>query len=301
MYRINDEFLDCVFYLYPTKEDAIEGRKLGASGFLVSLKSESDLKFPHIYAVTNRHVIRPLNNLSRDTVSLFIRLNTKEGKTEIIPTTSEDWIPHPNGDEIAVMPLPILFSNLRFKTIPSDTLVSESLVEKFNIGPGDEVFMVGRFINHEGKQRNLPSVRFGNISMMPLEPIISSWGMAQESFTVEMRSLSGYSGSPVFVHMPRFVQSRHGSIPEGYQPGDYLLGIDWCHINFKSQAVDDNDLPIEVWVKLNTGVAGVVPAWKIKEIFYEEELIKRREKDEEEYLNQLGGTVIVASKLEEDD
>jgi hypothetical protein len=47
--------------------------------------------------------------------------------------------------------------------------------------------MVGRFINHEGKQRNLPALRYGNIAMMPLEPIIQQeTGITQESFFVKI-------------------------------------------------------------------------------------------------------------------
>jgi hypothetical protein len=53
------------------------------------------------------------------------------------------------------------------------------------------VFMVGRVITHEGKQKNLPSARFGNITMMPVEPLRHMRGINQESFVVEMRSIGG--------------------------------------------------------------------------------------------------------------
>ena len=38
-------------------------------------------------------------------------------------------------------------------------------------GDRSDVFLVGRFINHEGQQRNAPTLRFGLIAQMPGDPI----------------------------------------------------------------------------------------------------------------------------------
>ena len=58
-------------------------------------------------------------------------------------------------------------------------------------------FMIGRFLNHQGtKDKIVPAVRFGNISVM-LEIIWNSTvNKDQLSFSVEMRSRTGFSGSP---------------------------------------------------------------------------------------------------------
>jgi len=70
------------------------------------------------------------------------------------------------------------------------------------LGYGDDIFMVGRFITFDGKQRNTPVVRFGQISMLPAEPVEVDGGRAQEEvFLVECRSIGGLSGSPVFVDL----------------------------------------------------------------------------------------------------
>lgn len=81
-------------------------------------------------------------------------------------------------------------------------LLKRHEIDAFRVGPGDDVFVVGRFINSQGKLRNIPSVRFGNIAQMPLKPIEQGrvFGeFQQESFLVEARSISGFSGSPVFL------------------------------------------------------------------------------------------------------
>ena len=55
----------------------------------------------------------------------------------------------------------------------------------------------------------------------------------QVAFLVECRSLSGFSGSPAFVHLaqPRLTEQR-GWIPSGLR----FLGVDCAHIPFWSQA-----------------------------------------------------------------
>lgn len=70
------------------------------------------------------------------------------------------------------------------------------------IGPGDDVARLGRFITHDGRQRNKPLARFGNIAMMHdnAEPIEIAPGRHQVGLLVECRSLSAFSGSPVFVY-----------------------------------------------------------------------------------------------------
>jgi hypothetical protein len=40
-------------------------------------------------------------------------------------------------------------------------------IRAWRIFPGDEVFLYGRLVTHDGQQRNKPVVRFGNISMFP--------------------------------------------------------------------------------------------------------------------------------------
>src|SRR6266849_6080342 len=50
-----DELRDSVFYLYESEDAAMASEEYGATGFFVSVSSSS--RSPHIYAVTNAHVI----------------------------------------------------------------------------------------------------------------------------------------------------------------------------------------------------------------------------------------------------
>lgn len=277
MPRIPDEVLNCSVYLYPTVEDASDGANYGGSGFLVGLFSKVFPSRPHLYVVTNSHVIRRKSHV--------IRLSTAQGDTVIIDCQESEWTHHPDGDDVAIYHLHEP-QGQDIDVIPAKVFISPEIIEKESIGAGDEIFMIGRFIGHDGKQRNLPSVRFGNLSMMPDEPLYNEdRGINQESFIVETRSLSGYSGSPVLVYdVPWF--PRPGRRVRPSEIWTYLLGIDWCHISRFSKVLESDKkthVSEKTYVETNSGMAGVVPAWKIMELInMEESMIEKEERKEKE-------------------
>lgn len=268
MPRIRDEYLDCVIYLYPSDVDAEDGTKWGGSGFLIGVPSRGlRQNFWFLYAVTNKHVIRN---------STILRMNTCKGEKAILPTQRDTWYTHPEGDDLAVCLISFDPRDYKFKYVPRDSFISKETVALLNIGPGDDVFMVGRFINRDGRQQNLPTARFGSIGQMPWEKIKQDDGFEQESFLVEIRSIGGYSGSPVFAFIPAGSERP----VEGWEKpqnilrshGPWLLGVDWGHINDWSPVCRDNGEPVnpgkpsEMQVRLNTGMAAVVPAWRLADM-----------------------------------
>jgi hypothetical protein len=261
--RISDDYTDTVVYLYPSEVDAQKGKKAGGSGFLFGIPSE---KFPNshfIYAVTNRHVI--------EGGSCCVRLNTADGKMAVLSFTERDWCLHPSGDDLAVCQMPIEDGGLyQYKFLHDDHLLTKQIVEDYNIGTGDDIFVVGRFINQEGKQKNVPSLRFGNISQMPAETIRQQRGSAffeQESFLVEARSIGGYSGSPVFVGLLPNIQ-RPAARKQTMTGRAWLLGIDWGYILDWEPVCDAGGRPVDSGLRVssNTGMMAVVPAWKLREL-----------------------------------
>src|SRR6266568_6442901 len=191
MPRIPEAFLDSVAYLYPTKEFAEAGRRAGGSGFVVGVP-EPDEK-GHVfqpgpdframgqagwarhflYVVTAAHVVfgesdSPVVRLNQVTPWLGYGREDEAppptGPTEVLDLPTEAWVRHPS-DDVAICPIgpSSLYPNFAF--IPESYLLREERLDR--IGPGDETFFVGRFITHEGTQKNTPTARFGNISMMP--------------------------------------------------------------------------------------------------------------------------------------
>lgn len=190
MPRIPSHILDTVFYLYESEEKAKQGREFGGTGFLVSFPT----RFPDrifVYAVTNHHVACTGG-------ASVARVNTKDGGTDIFPFEPDEWHCDPRYD-IAVCEIGMDWSVHQASLVPISAFITKEKIEGEGIGVGDDVFMVGRFLDHDGGVSNRPAARFGNISVMP-SPIEQPNGMLADAYCIDLHSRSGYSGSPVFVY-----------------------------------------------------------------------------------------------------
>lgn len=287
MPRIPDRFLRCSFYVYRSEQSAKDGEMYGGSGFLVHVASEHE-GWVHLYAVTNKHVL--------DGGFHVLRLNSRDGRPEIIPTSPDSWIHHPGGDDVAALSIQLDSERIPWFSIGTDTFITHERADKYCLGPGDETFLIGRLVTLEGYQKNTPVVRFGNISMLPDEPIWVA-GHEREAFLVECRSLSGFSGSPVFVTPERVIDTPDIALDHMAQDaegdfiapaakkthGPFLLGIDFAHMPLWKPVFEaDKETRTDKWVDANTGIACVVPAWRLLTLLEEdEELVQRRKKDDE--------------------
>jgi hypothetical protein len=282
MSRIPDAILDCTFYLYDTEQSARDGAHWGGTGFLVGLESVKHKHMWWIYAVTNNHVIR-------DGFSV-IRLNKREAgrghETGILNLSASNWTPHPEGDDLAICSVDVFGKRIKFQFLDVRTyFVARNEMPFHTLGPGDEVYMVGRLL-YRGVQRNLPVVHTGVIAMMPLEPLERDDGFLQESFIVECRSIGGFSGSPVFVRRRRD-ELPDISFPHPGPPSDYrqwLLGVNWCHLHEHLERVytvkKDELKTTRYQVKSNSGFAGVIPAWKLRDLIDSDSVREMREADD---------------------
>lgn len=288
MIPIPEQFSNCSLYIYKNKADAETGEKSGGSGFLVAIPLIANPEMTQLYAVTARHVVADIPNP-------VLRLNTLSGTFDLLETNRQRWIWH--DDDVAVYPIDLDPEIHKFAAVSLREFVTEETVHRFF--PGDEVFMVGRFVSHEGTQQNKPSVRFGNISMMPGDPMQNKYGHPQASFLVEQRSLPGYSGSPVFTLIdptsPRppmwLTPVNHPFRPDWHGP--FLLGIDWCHLhNYEEVLTEDRDTKADPkrWVKAHTGMAGVIPAWRLAAILEADELRSQREAEDKRISAQRNGS-----------
>jgi hypothetical protein len=317
---IPDHTLNCSVYFYNSVRAGQDGEHHGGSGFLAHVPSEHPGNI-HLYAVTNKHVI--------DGGFHVLRFTDMSGRSQVLESKPEDWRFHADGDDIAVKDIePGDRGVFRLYSVNTDAFVSKGVIEDFAIGPGDEAFLIGRLITVEGQQRNKPAARFGNISIMadPNEPIRLE-GREQEAFLVECRSLSGFSGSPVFVtldrtyhfttvaggsqNMPGFpgiptsalsaseggsgVRMRNGSLIYG-TIGPWLLGIDCAHVPlWKPVYQSDRETkdPSGLQVETNTGIACVIPAWRILDLLNDEDLVKARKRDDAEIAKRKEGAAIL--------
>jgi hypothetical protein len=284
MARVPDDLLRCAFFLYRSRKHAEEGSPRGGSGFFVGVDWTDNPDRRHVYAVTNKH------NITACRDSVVIRATKLDGELDLIETDPVEWHPSPLHD-ISIRPIEpskaALFQNV------SDGL----FVERDNfrglingatcLGPGDEVFMIGRFISHDGIKRNHPSTRFGNLSMLAA-PIKRAEGGTEESFAVDMRSISGYSGSPAFICW-EFASGNLKGVNRTFVDSFLaLLGVDWGHISMRLDVMDaatGEPRRDGSYVKSHTSMAGVVPAWHLRELLSSEIPEQQRMRDEQEATN----------------
>ena len=143
MPRIPDNLLHCVVYLYPSEAAAEDGERTGGSGFLVGvhIPFEQPPKGFLICVVTNKHVI--------DGGSMVVRINTHDGLHDIIALDGRHWFLHPDGDDIAVCPIGLNHLHHKFRFIAYNQFATREILEMFDVGLGDEVFIPGRFIGRD--------------------------------------------------------------------------------------------------------------------------------------------------------
>ena len=284
--------LDIVFFLYESAEAAEVGKDAGGTGFLVSVPSKGwPDQYHHVYGVTNWH------NACRDGCSV-IRLNTKEGAHDIFDYGPELWQFIPGDHDVAVVPLRVRDIH-RVKYLDPGFLITDDQIKEWEIGPGDDVFMAGRFVDYDGVQTNKPAVRFGHISMSGA-PVRQANGCTAESFVLDMHSRTGFSGSPVFVYRTlgsEFLNIQ-GKILTGISHTMSLLGIHWGQFpelwelkdeQRKEEIASDSALITEgKYVKGLSGMTCVSPATAIKRALDMPKLRALREATEREWVKQLG-------------
>ena len=275
MPRIEDRLLKSVIYLYASK-DAAESGEPGASGFLVG----EPCALPNavlLFAVTNAHVIESCP---------VIRTAGPPGTDRIFVRQEPAWYRHRNKQDVVVTPIEFAPTNSRdlyrnyvprewFVRPENFTQASTSEDEPqplgFPFGPGDEVVMLGRFLGHDGTDQNQPTVRFGHLAIANPVQVKQQGRSWQESFVIECRSVTGYSGSPVFIFRPAALLGG-GLEPLGLERNaglPRLLGVDWGNLNrvgLYDYAIDWSDEDAAKSYAAWSGMLAAVPAWRLGEL-----------------------------------
>jgi hypothetical protein len=256
--------------------------------------------------VTARHVIERMGDLPH----VYARLNGRDGTAQIIQLDRADWFFHPDTridaavcptripkDQFDIIHFPL--SKMRHPQAGGELLdfvLGPETIQVHDIGIGDEVYLSGMFVGRIGDTANIPILRMGTIAAMSGEAIRTEYGY-HEAFLIEVRSIDGLSGSPVCVHLPpeRTVPYGIARIKKAAPNTAYLLmgmvlgynevynpldALEFVKTDRRKKKVRQMAPP------LNTGIAVVLPIWKIIEAIDQpniqtkrEEALKRSNKD----------------------
>jgi len=253
--------------------------------------------------VTARHVIEGIS--AKD---VLVRVNNHEGEARTIETNKDAWIFHADQRvDVAVYPtfipkdqFDILHFQLGTDERITDCSLSEALIEKYQIGIGDEVHLTGMFVGHLGERKNLPIVRIGTIAAMPEEPLETQYGV-HDAFLIEVRSIDGLSGSPVCINLqgrvvpytmpaqplPHPSEPRHLTLLAGMVLGynEVINPRDTIEIVRRRRG---GKARVDAVVPINTGIAVVLPIWRIIEAIEQPTIKEVRNNTLEVYRKQRG-------------
>jgi hypothetical protein len=282
-----------IAFIYPDADAARDDQEVGGTGFLISLPFGGNPapEVDHLYVATARHLLST-GPAGEPWSSPVIAFSTSTG-LETYTTAAVDWEPHPDGDDLAVASINGFRGTGTITALAASHFVTQKEVRDLDIGIGDEVFYMGRFQPPEGN--SIPTVRFGNISHMPLKIWHEGFKCWVDSFLIEGRSRGGYSGSPVVLRLSW--GRHHGKVwPDVLSPQtpasleavalmndanfDRVLGVNWGHTTEVQTARMGRGVPVDLDV--NEGIMCVVPGWRILDILMSRRFTEQREKDEAE-------------------
>jgi hypothetical protein len=260
-----------------------------ATGFFVSVPCESpELQTMEMYYfVTAKHVASDLKD--RD---ICFSVNKKGGGIIYdTPRVAPVWYLHPTDKnaDVAVIQVALHPGLMDAALVSIDSFGLPRRLEELNIGIGDEVHSIGLFSPFPGNDKNIPIVRFGNVSMMPAETIQTELGHT-EMYLVEARSIGGMSGSPVFVRPTRSIRIGRPNDPPalGFLPGtgETLLGMAQGHWAIREEEINKPSFTHDSKRGVNYGIALVVPAFKIYETINQPGLVSMRRQQEKDVIRQ---------------
>lgn len=266
MARIPDEIAKTIVFLYPSVSDGVGNSPAGGTGFLMEHEVENAPGYSVRYLVTNSHVAFNTG---------AFKLNRDDGGAmtyKVSEMPGKDWVHHPDGDDLAAVQV-VIPSDEAVKVLPKTLIFTEEELQALHCGYGDQVFFFGRLVGHDGRESIQPILRFGTIALWPPTPVRQAKrAFDQESLLIEGVSVSGFSGSPVFLYVPpfshRFSAGSFGPDLIGLSDETSLgfLGVNWGHLSVGTTEGE------------SAGIMGVIPADRLQSLFDCEELRAQRDR-----------------------
>jgi hypothetical protein len=251
------------------------------TGFFIGVHDDQDSNRHWVYIVTARHVLCDAIT-GKLLQKVYLRLDKKAGGTESVevpivpdgPNRTVYFHVDPTVD-LAVIPFLPDQNAIDFKYLPDELITDTAKFNELKISEGDEVFFTGLFIPHLGQEKNYPIVRFGRVALITSEKV--HWqdkgkDTLMELYLLEVSSYGGNSGSPVFFY---FGPDREpGQIRIG--PSQiFLAGIMMGYFG-ENRPIQFAQTAVTPYSTSNNGIAAVVPAYKLREMLYSDELNTQR-------------------------
>jgi hypothetical protein len=165
MPRFDPVLEQSTFFLF--RRDPTSGKvcvEPDGTGFVVARSWTNAPTRMHFYAVSNWHVACKRG-------ASIIRINTIDGKSRLIDTEPHEWHFYSTSNDLAVLDITDKVVNEGLNRdaityIDENSFATTQFIFEHDVGMGDDVFMIGLFVDHPGKEENVPLGRFGNIARL---------------------------------------------------------------------------------------------------------------------------------------
>jgi hypothetical protein len=272
--QVGPEFLRSVVFICEGQVGVPTPVPIGTA-FLISPPALPGSKHRWTYLATAAHLIDDIADKDDNDGHVWVRFNGNDGKLTTLSTLPTDWLRHPDqGADVAAYRWDKGVGD--HDVWSADVQLMDDLIKVFEVGPGDDVFIIGLFSKAEGKTRNVPIVRVGNIAAMPGEPIfLKKLNASSQVFLIEARSIGGLSGSPVFLHMGHMRLLDADKRGMGKRRTFKGLPKYWMGMIHGHYDVDQGPV--------NMGIAVVIPHERIVDVINSPKEIERRTIEEEKW------------------
>lgn len=245
------------------------------TGFLVSIVHR-EIEF--VFLATAAHVVDSVMGSE-----FSVRANRKAGGCDTVKIRKTTAILHSDhSNDLVIFPSGLRPDIYDIASVALDPARVADYREKWQPFLGDEVVAIGLYTSHYGYEKNVPVVRIGHIAAMPDEPVMTDVGSAR-GYLVEMRSIGGLSGSPVYSNPPEVVviegqiayRDLPLHVPIGMMVGYHVVETAEDQISVpKVQGDKGEGSPKKTPDELHTGFAVVIPIERVIELM-EGEIVTR--------------------------
>ena len=209
-----------------------------------------------LFLVTNRHVVAGHDDV-------LIRVNTKGGAARRVrlPLGEGSWAAHPQDRvDVAVVLVNarmLLEAGAELAYFRPRDVAFVSTMTALDIGPGEELFVLGFPLGMSGVERNYVIARSGMIARFDAEILA-----AGRTFLIDASVFPGNSGGPVIVKPNSDTLAGRRPIEQAYLVGMVRSYLPYEEVAYSLQS--DPPTPRMVFTE-NSGLAEVIPIDCVKE------------------------------------
>ena len=267
---------NCVTFIY--YRDKSGGRIANGTGFLISVNVESIPEAYVIYLVSAKHVLLDGTDFFSE---ISISLNRRNGKADYFDIHMDEIILFTHDDpdvDLVVIPITAIFSKdlhtiYDFKVLSEDLITTQQSLSELEIGEGEDAFFCGLFVSYTRQERNQPITRFGKVALISDEKVEYKLQKGIPSkfldlYLIECLSFGGNSGSPVFFQLNPLRNLRKVKYLDARI---YLAGVIAGSYDITEPYSQYNML-----LRQNTGIAAVIPSYKLHEILFSHRVFANR-------------------------